>query len=138
MPQPPAYEMGKGYAARHALRPDGVPDRTGARPTLCGARARKVRQNFHPRYYGVRDGMPLCLTCQRIARSHPAGRAIDPPNDLAVMTALIGRLRAAQVDASADLRSPVADLMGLVGVPAGAIRGTHPRPETGGAGATTT
>jgi hypothetical protein len=122
--QPPSYEMGNGYGARHALRPDGVPDRTGARPTLCGARARRVRPNFHPLVHGRHNGMPLCLTCLSIARTHPAERAIDPPNDLAVLTALVGRLRADHVRPTGDLRPAVADLLALVGLPGGCLRGT--------------
>jgi hypothetical protein len=122
--EPPAYEMGKGWAARHALRPDGVPDRTGARPTLCGARARRVPQNFQPRWRGAHDGMPLCRTCQAIDRRHPAGRVIDPANDLPVMTALVGRLRADFAKPGADFRPGVSILLALVGLPGGVLRGT--------------
>jgi hypothetical protein len=122
--KPPVYEMGNGWSMRHALRPDGVPDRTGSRPTLCGARARKVRPDFTELEQRHPGSTPLCQTCLSIARTHPPQRAIDPSNDLAVMTALAGRLRAAHRRPGADLRPAVTDLLGLVGLPGGLLRRT--------------
>lgn len=129
LPGAPAYEMGRNGEVRHGLRPDGVPDTTGARPTLCGARANKVRPDFRPGAFG-RDWPQArtCRTCASIARRFPPQRTLDHANDLAVMTALVGRVRAAFVRQD-DLRPPVTELLSLVGLPAGALRGTPVRPQ---------
>jgi hypothetical protein len=119
--------MGNGWSMRHALRPDGVPDRTGWRPTVCGARARRVTPAFDPATEAPRGGMPVCLTCTRIARRYPLERAIDPSNDLAVMTALVGRLRAQHHWPEATLRPALTDLLDRIGLPGGALRATDRR-----------
>lgn len=124
LPGPPAYEMGRNGDVRHALRPDGVRDGTGARPTLCGARAHWVRRPFRPGLF-VADwpSARTCQTCARIVARFPPARTLDPPSDLALMTALVARTRADYVSGR-DLRPAVAELLALAGRPGGAARGT--------------
>jgi hypothetical protein len=87
--RPRHYESGRNYGVRHALRPAGLPDRHGRRPTLCGAWASHARVPF-----GASTGLAehLCRTCSAVAHRHPPSRALDPPTDLAVLTHLIRRL----------------------------------------------
>jgi hypothetical protein len=86
---PLQFEAGRYYRLRHALRPAGLPDQRGHRPTLCGAWALATRPRF---------GDPLdsraryCATCQTIAEQHPPPRSVDPSTDLAVVTHQVTRL----------------------------------------------
>lgn len=99
----PAYEAGRRLRLVHALRPDGFPTRYNARPTLCGAWAHAIRRPFgHPPERGR-----SCRTCERVAGAHPPTRAIDPGRDLAIVTALVGRLRTREP----TLPQPVHDLV---------------------------
>jgi hypothetical protein len=78
----------------HALRPDGYPGRYNARPTLCGAWAQPIRPPFgYPPSRGRN-----CITCQGVAHRHPPHRAVDSGRDLAIVTTLVGRLRARSPD----------------------------------------
>ncbi|MGD9753385.1 MAG: hypothetical protein AB7W59_20520, partial [Acidimicrobiia bacterium] len=80
-PGPHCYEPGRGRTRTHALRPDGPPDRLGARPTLCGATARAlpVVRRFGPGAHRL----PVCRTCDTLAHRHPLQRPIQPSADLA-------------------------------------------------------
>ena len=89
-----AYETGIRETVRHALRPDGVPDRFGGRPTLCGARARTASpMPFEP---GLRvpSGHHACETCTAVAERYPATVPLDIANDLSRARHALGRLRA--------------------------------------------
>lgn len=91
---PPAYEAGRRKDLLHALRTDGFPNRLNARPTLCGAWAQPIRPPFgHPPGYGR-----TCRTCQTVAHLHPPAHAVQPSRDLAIVTTLVGRLRAHSPD----------------------------------------
>ena len=98
----PAYETGVSYPMRHALRPDGAPDRFNNRPTLCGTRANTSPMRFEPWLREV-PGQRTCRTCWAIAERYPATAPPDPPNDLARVRHLFGRLRAVVVRRSSDL-----------------------------------
>jgi hypothetical protein len=100
---PPAYEAGRHGGLVHALRHDGYPGRYNARPTLCGAWAQHIRPPFgRPPGWGRN-----CRTCEDVAHLHPPRHAVDPPRDLAIVTALTGRLRAR----SGSTPGPLDDLL---------------------------
>ncbi|MFN0088790.1 MAG: hypothetical protein ACKVWR_00750 [Acidimicrobiales bacterium] len=82
-----AYESGSNFGLRHALRPDGIADRRRQRPTLCGALARPIPPPFAPFHSGA------CRTCRRVAERYPPARELQVSNDLALVSALLGRLR---------------------------------------------
>lgn len=106
----PAYETGVREEVRHALRTDGVPDRYGLRPTLCGARAVTVVPQFEPLLAPERFGhYRFCRTCTSVARRYPPPTHIDPPRDLSRTRHVLGRLRAAVAG-----RVPAEELLSLV------------------------
>lgn len=108
----PAYETGVKYPMRHALRPDGVPDRFNNRPTLCGTRAHTSPVRFEPWLREI-PGQRTCRTCRMIAERFPAIAPPDAPNDLARARHLFGRLRAAvaQPTSHTELRTAVASVL---------------------------
>jgi hypothetical protein len=108
----PAYETGVKYPVRHALRPDGAPDRFNGRPTLCGTRAHTSPVRFEPWLREI-PGQRTCRTCWAIAERFPAIAPPDAPNDLARARHLFGRLRAAVARRGSDteLRTAVASVL---------------------------
>jgi hypothetical protein len=86
---PARYEAGKNRKLLHALRPAGYAAPNGFRPALCGAWAHPIR----PDYTRASRTDTTCRTCDGIAARHPPARVIDPPTDLAIITALAGSAR---------------------------------------------
>ncbi len=110
-----AYETGKNVMVRHALRPDGVADLTGARPTLCGTRAWVTTVAFEP-WLRVPAGHHAYDTCWAIAERFPATSVVDVSNDLARARHVVGRLRAVVATSPPpdDVRAAVADALGWI------------------------
>ena len=90
-PRTPRYEAGFSTHRVHALRTEGVADRRGFRPTLCGAWAGPIRHLFLEHRD---DRSTTCATCLAVVERYPPPHRPDPVRELPALRAVLRRDRA--------------------------------------------